>query len=340
MSGGVDSAATALLLKELGYDVTGVTMMNIGEGTPDYVSDAKKVCEQIGIDHVTVDLRDEFRDKVIGDFISEYEAGRTPNPCVVCNRCLKFDALMPNESSTLYATGHYAIIEYSKENDRYLLKKAKDLKKDQSYMLYTLTQEQMSRIIFPLGEYTKEEIREYAESKGIPVSGKSDSQDICFVPSGDYAAFIEEQTGKNYGTGNFIELCSGKVLGPNKGQIHYTIGQRRGLGLSLPASLYVCRKDVENNNVYLCSDEELYTDTVTAVNINFCSIDRPEDGTEHRCKAKIRYAHKPQPATYSVRGDVLTVTFDEPVRAVTEGQSIVLYDDDIVLGGGIIRYEA
>lgn len=339
MSGGVDSAASALLLKELGYNVIGVTMMNIcpeGEQKPLYVRDAQRVCEELGIPHKTLDLRDEFADKIIGEFIAEYEAGRTPNPCVTCNRCIKFGTMFPKDESALYATGHYAIIEYDKETDKYLLKKAKDLKKDQSYMLYNLTQEQMSRIIFPLGEYTKDEIREYAKSHGIPVSEKADSQDICFIPDKDYAAFIEERTGKSYGTGHFIEKSSGRVLGQNKGQLHYTIGQRRGLGLALPASLYVCGKNVENNDVYLCSDEELYTDTVKARNINFCSIDRPADGTEVRCEAKIRYAHTPQPAVFTVNGDELTVKFDEPVRAVTSGQSLVLYADDVVLGGGII----
>lgn len=339
MSGGVDSAATALLLKELGYEVIGVTMMNIGGSSveePAYIADAKKVCEVIGIEHETVDLRQEFDEQVIGEFISEYEAGRTPNPCVTCNKCLKFGLMFPKDGDSLYATGHYANIEYDKDKDRYILKKAKDLKKDQSYMLYNLTQEQMRRTIFPLGEYTKDEIREYSAQHGIPVSAKHDSQDICFIPDKDYAGFIEKRTGAVYEPGNFVEKSTGKILGQHKGQIHYTTGQRRGLGLSLPASLYVCEKNIETNTVYLCTDEELYTDTVIAENVNFCSIERPKDGEKIGCEAKIRYAHKPAPAVFYMDGEQLIVRFDEPVRAVTAGQSVVLYDKDTVLGGGRI----
>lgn len=348
MSGGVDSAVAALLMRQSGYDCTGVTMvvgngMNIdaplGEsGLLRDAEDAKAVCDNLGMEHKTVDLRDCFREKVINEFTCEYENGRTPNPCVTCNRCVKFGALMqliPEDA--VYATGHYARTEYDSGSGKYLLKKALDESKDQSYMLYSLTQAQLSRICFPLGKFNKSDIRRIAEENGLSVAHKHDSQDICFIPDGDYAEYILNLTGKTQSPGNFVEKSTGRILGQHKGQFNYTIGQRRGLGLSLPEPLYVGGRDIPKNEIILCTNDELFSKKLTATNVNFCSIDRPADDDRRRCQAKIRYAHKAAPATYWINGGMLHVLFDEPQRAITPGQSVVLYDGDIVLGGGVVE---
>lgn len=356
MSGGVDSAVAAFLMKQSGYDCTGVTMV-AGNGaeldrplcesglTAD-ADDAKAVCDRLGMKHETVDLRVAFREFVIDDFVNEYKAGRTPNPCVQCNRCIKFGELLRSVEKLdaakepggyVFATGHYARVERSGEADRWLLIKAADDSKDQSYMLYNLTQEQLAYVRFPLGAMTKAETRQIAEDNGFEVAHKHDSQDICFVPDGDYAGFIGSLIGESGEPGDFVDVKTGRVLGRHKGQLHYTTGQRKGLGLALPAPMYVCGKDVDKNIVYLSDNDTLFSRELTADRVNFCSIERPGNNVRIRCEAKIRYAHKPQPAeAYVTDEGLLRVVFDEPQRAVTAGQSVVLYDGDIVLGGGVI----
>ena len=346
MSGGVDSAVAALLMIQAGYECTGVTMIagngsNIDvpldmSGLLGDAQDAKAVCMKIGIPHETIYLRACFKEKVIDEFVSEYKAGRTPNPCVTCNKCIKFGALLDSlHGAEIYATGHYARTEYDPGSQKWLLKKAADETKDQSYMLYSLNQTQLGRVRFPLGEYTKADVRRIAAENGFEVAGKHDSQDICFIPDGDYAGFIADIDGDTQTPGDFVEKSTGRILGRHKGQLHYTIGQRRGLGLALPEPLYVCGRNLEDNTVILCTNNELFTRELTARNINFCSIESPTEGERKRCTAKIRYAHKPAPAEYYIENGMLHITFDEPQRAVTPGQSVVLYDGDVVLGGGI-----
>lgn len=335
MSGGVDSAVTALLLKEAGYDCSAMTMVLDHNTDSADICDARNICNALGIGHEIVDFSDEFAKSVIDYFTAEYIAGRTPNPCVVCNREIKFGLLMNRYPDELFATGHYARVEFDKSSERFVLKRAVCPEKDQSYVLYNLTPKMLSKLRFPLGEYSKDEVRALADNAGLVNSRKHDSQDICFVPDGDYAGLIERLTGEKGIPGDFVTR-DGKVLGRHRGQIHYTIGQRKGLGLSLPAPMYVCGKDFEQNRVILCPNDELFTEKCCADNVNFCSIDQPDDGIEFRCEAKIRYAHKPQPATARMDRGLLKVEFDEPQRAITPGQSLVLYDGDIVLGGGTI----
>lgn len=356
MSGGVDSAVAALLMMKEGYECTGVTMV-VGNGMNIDIpldegnllqdsDDAKKVCDRLGIPHITVDLRQQFKNCVIDGFVNEYNAGRTPNPCVNCNRHIKFgelvDSIRKHDLKTggtgqfIYATGHYAINVWDEKRNCRVLKESLDESKDQTYMLYNLSQEQLAYVRFPLGTFTKTEVRKIAGENGFEVAGKHDSQDICFVPDGEYAEIISEITGETTEPGNFIDVVTGKVLGRHKGQLHYTIGQRKGLGLSLPAPMYVCGKDVEKNIVYLSDNGTLFGKELKASEVNFCTAKKPADGEHFRCNAKIRYAHKPQPATAYLEGGMLNVVFDEPQRAITEGQSVVLYDNDEVIGGGVI----
>lgn len=342
MSGGVDSAVSAYLLKKAGYKSAGVNCRFFkGEDifTQDNlqdVEDARKTAEKMGIDFHVLYFTEEFKKYVIDDFIRSYECGATPNPCVVCNKHLKFGAMLKKAEKMGFdkiATGHYANIE--KQGERYLLKKGKDLHKDQSYVLYCLSQHQLSHTIFPLGEYTKNEVREIAEDIGFVSARKSDSQDICFIPDGDYASFIEKYTNKKYPPGDFVTI-DGKILGEHKGIIRYTVGQRRGLGLALPAPLYVKQKDVENNRVILCDNQTLFTRELTAKNINFIPFDILD--RQMRVKAKTRYKHTEQWATVEQTGeDSFKLIFDEPQRAISKGQSVVLYDGDYVVGGGIIE---
>ncbi len=341
MSGGVDSTVGAYLLKKEGFDVAGMncrffcedeSVVNSGED----IKDAKAVCEKLNIPFFVSDLRKEFDRIVIADFLSAYENGETPNPCICCNKHMKFDLMLKKSNEFGYgniATGHYAIIEKS-ENGRYLLRKGTDETKDQSYVLYVLNQYQLSHSYFPLGNLKKSEIREMAESLGFVNANRKDSQDICFVPDGDYASFIEKRTGKSYPNGYFVTR-DGKVLGTHKGIIRYTVGQRRGLGLALPAPLYVCEKDTVNNRVVLSDNESLFTKTLTAKNINLIPFDSLSSSI--RVKAKVRYKHTEQWATvHQTDENTLFAEFDEPVRAIAKGQSLVLYDGDYVVGGGII----
>lgn len=347
MSGGVDSSVAAFLLQKESFEVIGATMKLYNNEDIDFVSektccslddvlDAKSVCARLGIRHYTLNMTDDFKKEVIERFISAYQNGFTPNPCIDCNRYMKFSKMLHKAQELdidYVATGHYARIE--KQGDRYILKKAVDLSKDQSYVLYSLTQEQLKVTKFPLGNYTKQQVREIAEENGFVNARKHESQDICFVPDGDYSKFIEYYTGKTYPCGDFVDM-NGKRLGEHKGIIRYTIGQRRGLGLALPASMYVVEKDVDNNRVILGFNDDLFKKEVNVKNISFTAcdgLDKPE-----RLCAKIRYNQKEQPATVTQTDENhFTIVFDEPQRAITKGQAAVLYDGDTVVGGGTIE---
>ncbi len=347
MSGGVDSSVAAFLLQKESFEVIGATMKLYNNEDIDFVSektccslddvlDAKSVCARLGIRHYTLNMTDDFKKEVIERFISAYQNGFTPNPCIDCNRYMKFSKMLHKAQELdidYVATGHYARIE--KQGDRYILKKAVDLSKDQSYVLYSLTQEQLKVTKFPLGNYTKQQVREIAEENGFINARKHESQDICFVPDGDYSKFIEYYTGKTYPCGDFVDM-NGKRLGEHKGIIRYTIGQRRGLGLALPASMYVVEKDVDNNKVILGFNDDLFKKEVNVKNISFTAcdgLDKPE-----RLCAKIRYNQKEQPATVTQTDENhFTIVFDEPQRAITKGQAAVLYDGDTVVGGGTIE---
>lgn len=347
MSGGVDSSVAAFLLQKESFEVIGATMKLYNNEDIDFVSektccslddvlDAKSVCARLGIRHYTLNMTDDFKKEVIERFISAYQNGFTPNPCIDCNRYMKFSKMLHKAQELgidYVATGHYARIE--KQGDRYILKKAVDLSKDQSYVLYSLTQEQLKVTKFPLGNYTKQQVREIAEENGFVNARKHESQDICFVPDGDYSKFIEYYTGKTYPCGDFVDM-NGKRLGEHKGIIRYTIGQRRGLGLALPASMYVVEKDVDTNKVILGFNDDLFKKEVNVKNISFTAcdgLDKPE-----RLCAKIRYNQKEQPATVTQTDENhFKIVFDEPQRAITKGQAAVLYDGDTVVGGGTIE---
>lgn len=348
MSGGVDSSVTALLMKEAGYSCLGVTMHlfsneDIGvdyESTCcslDDIQDAKQVCSRLDIKHYTFNFANRFRQDVINPFIDAYANGRTPNPCIDCNRNLKFDQLFQRAKELgchYVATGHYVRIRYDEATGRYLLLKGLDPKKDQSYVLYSLTQEQLAHVKFPLGELCKTEVRQLAEENGFINAHKHDSQDICFVQDGKYAEFIEQHSGKTFKPGNFVDT-TGKVLGRHKGIIHYTVGQRKGLGLALPQPMYVKEIDVKNNRVILSTNEELFSSHVVVKDINLIDCERITE--PRRVKARIRYHHVEQWATVTQPDDdTLVLDFDEPQRAITKGQSLVMYVDDVVVGGGTI----
>jgi len=339
MSGGVDSSAAALLLQRAGYAVQGA-MLHLWskEDAPLYSlpseQDAARVAAALQIPFAVYDHRDAFRREVIDEFIAAYERGETPNPCVLCNRRVKF-AYMLRAADALgidkIATGHYARI--TKENGRYCIRKGADAKKDQSYMLTDLTQAQLSRVLFPLGDLTKEQIRALAMESGLPVAEKKDSQDICFIPDGDYVRFITETTGKTYPAGDFADL-GGNILGKHSGLIRYTTGQRKGLGLALPAPMYVLSKDIENNRVILGTNEQLFTKECTVHSVNAVSI--PAFDAPMRAEVKVRYSHAASAAWLYPEGETVRVVFDEPQRAITPGQTAAFYDGDLLLGGGRI----
>lgn len=344
MSGGVDSSVAAFFMKEMGFECIGATMKlydneDIGISREktccslDDIEDARSVATRLGMPYYVFNFKDEFEEKVIDKFINTYEIGGTPNPCIDCNRHLKFEKLMLRMKELQYdyvVTGHYADIE--EKDGRFLLKKGKDLSKDQSYVLYSLTQEQLAHTIFPLGKYSKDEIRNIAEENGFINARKRDSQDICFVPDGDYASFIEKHTNKKYKKGKFVDV-NGKVLGEHNGLIRYTIGQRKGLGLAAGYPVYVVSKDIEKNMVIVGSNEDLMSNRLEAVDFNWI-IEEPTN--KIHCFAKTRYNMKEVPCTAFVENDKVIVEFDDPVRAVTSGQAVVLYDGDYVLGGGTI----
>lgn len=374
MSGGVDSSVAAYLVREAGYDVTGATMRlydNETIGVTDKtccslssIEDACAVADKLGIAYVVYDMRQDFRCAVIDNFVSAYENGSTPNPCVACNRHLKFDKLYElgatdllhdisditgseDDSGSLLstdphmdepplsiATGHYAIIEKS-PSGRYMLRKGVDAGKDQSYFLYPLGQTQLARTLFPLGPLHKDEVREIAESQGLVTARKRESQDICFIPGGDYSSFIRGYTGHVYPPGDFVDTA-GNVMGSHKGIINYTIGQRKGLGLALKKPAYVLDIDPAGNRVLLGDNDELFTRELTAEDFNWVSMAAPSSGI--RASARIRYRHREAPCeVHPLSEDSVRIIFDEPQRAITRGQSVVVYDGDYVLGGGIIK---
>lgn len=300
-------------------------------------ADAEGIAKSLDMSFSVVDFSEKFKEYVIDQFIYSYENGITPNPCIVCNRHLKFDELFQYTMSLGYdfiATGHYVRIRLNENTGRYELLKAVDLSKDQSYVLYSLTQQQLSHAVFPLGSLSKSEVRSIAMKQGFSNAGKKESQDICFVPDGRYTDFIEDYTGKKYPEGNFIDT-EGNVLGKHKGIIYYTVGQRKGLGLSFSQPMYVSKVDPISNTVTLAGNEALFSRTLTAHKINLISVE--EISAPMRVTAKVRYSHKEQWATLTQPDkDTLFVEFDEPQRAITKGQSVVLYDGKIVVGGGII----
>ena len=345
MSGGVDSSVCALLLKKQGYDVIGVNLdllPNKSCGKPcsntDSIKDAKKVCEKLDIPFYTLDFKDIFKKHVIDYFADEYIKGRTPNPCIACNRYVKFEELIniakEKFGAEYIATGHYAKVEYNEKTGRYYIVESDAAGKDQTYVLYSLTQEQLKHIIMPLGIYTKDEIRKLAEENNLINANKSDSQEICFVEDNDYAKFISENYDYKIKSGNFIDT-KGNVLGKHKGIIHYTVGQRRGLGLSLKAPLYVTKLDTNKNEVILAPNDELFSNTLIATDVNFMPFEKLEKPI--LVTAKIRYSAKKADATiYPLENGDVKVVFSEPQRAITPGQAVVFYDNNIVIGGGII----
>lgn len=346
MSGGVDSSTAALLLQQQGYEVVGATVKmfgnrDIGLDEPDTpkqdLQDARQVAAKLGIEFHALDFSSCFKKCVIDHFVSEYQRGRTPNPCVDCNRHIKFGLLF-DEARKLgceyLATGHYARIEYNPDRQRWLLARALDPAKDQSYMLFNLTQDQLAHILLPLAQMSKPEIRRIAEANLLVTAQKPDSQDICFVANGDYAAVVRRLSRKKARPGKFIHL-DGTVLGTHQGQIHYTIGQRKGLGIAYAYPLYVIRKDIAANTVIVGPNEALFRKELWAENCNFITINQLTGPL--RVTAKTRYRQKDVPATIEPAGDgKVHVTFDEPQRAITPGQAVVFYDGDYVVGGGII----
>lgn len=350
MSGGVDSSVAAAILLEKGYDVIGVTMQiwpdmdeerlktEGGCCSLSAVDDARRVANKLGIPYYVMNFKDVFEDKVINYFKDEYIKGRTPNPCIACNKHVKFDAML-NKARGMgidyIATGHYAKIEYNEELDRFLLVKSITDKKDQTYALYTMTQKQLSRTLMPVGEFTKDRIREMAKELGLTVATKPDSQEICFVEDNDYGRFISENTDMKILPGDFVDT-KGKIIGRHKGIVHYTVGQRKGLGIAFGKPMFVVEIDVEKNRVVLGDENEVFCDSLIASEMNFISVDRLTEPIS--LKAKIRYSAKEADATvYPVVGDKVKVVFDFPQRAITPGQSVVLYSGNIVFGGGIIE---
>ena len=348
MSGGVDSSVAAWLLKEQGYDVIGVTMQiwqdeeqtvqeeNGGCCGLSAVEDARRVADVLQIPYYVMNFKNEFKSRVMDYFVEEYLHGRTPNPCIACNRYIKWESLLRRSleiGADYIATGHYARIS-KLPNGRYSIRTSVTGRKDQTYALYNLTQEQLRRTLMPVGNYAKDEIRSMAKRIGIPVADKPDSQDICFVPDGDYASFIRENTQVEIRPGNFV-TSDGTIVGTHKGIIHYTVGQRKGLGLSLGSPVFVLEIRPETNEVVIGSNEESMSRYVRANQVNLMS--EPELDTKRRVWAKIRYNHKGAWCTVErTSEDEILCTFDEPVRAITPGQAVVLYDGEYVLGGGTI----
>ncbi len=347
MSGGVDSAVAALLVKDAGFDTAGLTMKlwsdservtdtYSGISTTD-IDDAKRIADALGIPHHVLSLGDTFRACVIDNFIKEYKNGATPNPCVVCNKHIKFGKMLDvalDMGFDYIATGHYAQIEKT-PSGRYIIKRAKDTDKDQSYVLWSLDQDTLAHTLLPLGDYRKSEIREMAAAHGFANAHKSDSQDICFIPDGDYVGFIRKTTGESSPCGNFIDT-NGNVLGVHQGVINYTIGQRKGLGIALGKPMFVKEKDVLKNTVTLCDNDELFSTRLYASAANFIAVDSID--SPMKVTAKIRYKHDAAEATVEQIDDGrFVLEFDAPQRAIAKGQSVVLYSDNVVIGGGIIE---
>jgi len=348
LSGGVDSSVAAYLLKEQGYDVIGVTMQIWQEQDVfaqeeeggccglSAVDDARRVAQLLDIPYYVMNFRDTFQKNVIDYFICEYRNGATPNPCNACNRYVKWEALLNRAKeigADYIATGHYARIKRL-ENGRYTIQNSVTAAKDQTYALYNLTQEQLKSTLMPVGAYTKDEIRKIAEKINLPVAGKQDSQDICFIPDGDYAGFIERETGCTFETGKFVDE-DGNVLGAHKGIIHYTVGQRKGLGLTAATPLFVKELRPETNEVVICKSEGLFSDVCYVKDMNYMAIPGLEDS--YHAIGKVRYSHKGAPCTLTPMPDGrVECRFEEPQRAMTPGQAAVFYEGDHVLCGGTI----
>ena len=348
MSGGVDSSVAAYLLKEAGYDVIGVTMQiwqeesvqtqeeNGGCCGLSAVEDARRVAQMLEIPYYVMNFRKEFKENVMDYFVGEYLQGRTPNPCIACNRYVKWEALLDRSmeiGADYIATGHYARVE-KLPNGRFTLKKSATDAKDQTYALYNLTQEQLSHTLMPVGQYTKEEIRKIAEDIGLLVANKPDSQEICFIPDNDYASFIEKNTDKKIEEGNFVDL-DGNIIGCHKGITHYTIGQRKGLNLSMGKPVFVVAIRPETNEVVIGDNSDVFGDRLKCNHINFMSIADLEG--EMEVIAKIRYSHKGAKAIIiKIEEDIIECIFEEPQRASTPGQAVVFYDGEYVVGGGTI----
>ncbi len=348
MSGGVDSSVAAYLMLQAGYDCTGATMRLCDDAlvgidresgccSLDDTEDARSVAYRLGLRFYVFNHTEDFRRMVVDQFVRCYEQGGTPNPCIDCNRHLKFDVLLQKALTLGYdyiATGHYAKIEKDLASGRYLLYRATDKAKDQTYFLSCLTQHQLAHTKFPLGALTKEEVRKIAEAQNFINAGKRDSQDICFIPDGDYKAFMERYTGREYPCGDYLDK-TGNVVGRHNGAVGYTIGQRKGLGIALGEPVYVCAKDMKKNTVTVGSNEDLFRSILRANDWNW--IPFPDLTQPLRVTAKVRYRHIEQPATvYPEENGFARVEFDHPQRAITTGQAVVLYDGDLVIGGGTI----
>ncbi len=333
MSGGVDSSVCAALLKNDGYEPVGVTLSLFGD-TTSAQNDARAVCDTLGIEHNVFDLQNEFKQFVIDNFINEYISGRTPNPCIVCNREIKFGEMLKIADKLgcdKIATGHYAkIVE---KDGRFLLCRADDRAKDQSYVLYCLNQQQLARTVLPLSSHSKDQVRKTAENLSLINANKKDSQDICFVPDGDYASFIEKTAGFVSQTGDYLDI-NGNVLGSHKGVIRYTIGQRKGLGIALGKPAFVIDKNPDTNQVIIGDEEHLFYKKVYVENLNFIPFDELKNEMQVCCK--LRYRHTEQPAVIKPYKNGVLVEFSQPQRAPSPGQAAVFYDGDIVVGGGVI----
>lgn len=342
MSGGVDSSAAAVVLQHKGCELVGATLRLYDASEPSCgsigdVVDARLVASRLGMHHHIFSMTHEFDSEVVSRFADSYVRGETPNPCIICNRRIKFGLLLDKAKEldcTHLATGHYARVDFDEGRGRWVLKKAMDASKDQTYVLYSLTQDALSRTLFPMGEFLKSQGRLFAMQKGLINAEKPDSQDICFIPDGDYAGFLRRRCGVESKPGDFVDE-EGRVLGQHQGLIHYTIGQRKGLGLSLPSPLYVLRKEAQTNRVVLGPNERLYSDHLTAGELNWISIASLDEPI--RVTAKTRYSQKEAAATVSPLSDGrANVVFDEPQRAITPGQAVVFYDGELVVGGGTI----
>lgn len=350
MSGGVDSSVAAYLLKEQGYDVIGVTMQIWQDEDPftqaenggccglSAIDDARRVADMLDIPYYVLNFKQEFQTNVIDYFMEEYMHARTPNPCIACNRYVKWEALLRRAMELgcdYIATGHYARV-CKLPNGRYALKKSAAAKKDQTYALYNLTQDQLSHTLMPVGEYEKEEIRKIAEKIGLQVANKPDSQEICFIPDHDYAGYIKRKTGRTFAKGNFVDL-DGRILGQHKGIIHYTIGQRKGLGLSLGVPAFVVDIRPDTNEVVIGTNEDTFCDTLVADHVNFMALPSLAEGLE--LTAKIRYSHQGEVCKVEMPDkDKVICRFIKPVRAITPGQAVVFYDGDVVAGGAVISH--
>lgn len=336
VSGGVDSAVAALLLKQQGFEVEGATFRLWDSPKQGDLNDARAVCDALQIQHHVLDFRAEFRTGVMEYFAQKYDEGKTPNPCVICNRLIKFGMFLERARELgcgFVSTGHYAHVVYDEQLRRFRVKKSKHEQKDQSYVLYSLSQEQLGAAILPLGDYDKPQIREIARQNGLPVGNKSDSQDICFIPDGDYGRFLREFSGTDGVPGDFIDE-SGRILGTHKGVRHYTIGQRKGLGLSFDRPMFVSRLDAAHNTVTLAPNDALMRTRLIADRVNWIDFDELREPLQ--VQAKIRYGAKTAPASVIPRDGGVEVIFDEPQRAITPEQSVAFYRGDYLIGGGII----